>query len=126
MASSYDFFITGDQNAARNQFAHALTEQGFSVEPTPAGGLVAKRGSMKKTMWLGAFAGKDFHVAFIVEYFTDAQGRLVARLNRNMAGGALKGGAIGTNKVENAFVETVDAVSATLSSAGVLADRVTN
>lgn len=126
MASSYDFFITGDHEAARAAVGNKLIELGFELEATATGGLIARRGSLKKTLWLGALAGKDFHVSFIVEYFTDDAGRFVARLNRNMGTGALKGGALGANKVENVFVETVDALSAALSSAGILQDRVTN
>lgn len=52
----------------------------------------------------------------------DEEGRLVARLNRNMVGGVLKGGAIGAAKTDAAFQETANALASTLHSAGILAN----
>ena len=126
MASSYDFFILGDHEAGKAAVGTTLEGQGFAVTSTPSGGLLAKRGSTAATIWLGGLAGKNFQVTFIVEFFVDAQGQLVARLNRNMSSGALKGGAIGAAKTDTAFVQTADALGAALSNSGVLTNSIAN
>ena len=63
------------------------------------------------TVLFGGLAGRRFQLTFTSEFFIDDQGVLVARLNRNMAGGALKGGALGATKTENAFVELVNVIT---------------
>ena len=124
MASAHDFFLLGDHDAARHLVASTLQREGFAVTATPTGGLLAKRGSTAATVWLGGLAGKNFHVSFVVDFMVDQQGRLVARLNRNLTGGALKGGAIGAAKMNTAFEQTANAISAALHQAGVLADSI--
>lgn len=120
VASSFDYFISGDHAAARAIVANTLTAQGFALEPSETGDLAAKRGSLGATVWLGALAGKNFHVSFTVEFFVDQQGQLIARLNRNLGAGVLKGGAIGASKTDGAFVDTANALAEALSGAGVL------
>jgi len=124
MASVHDFFISGDHEQGKHRVAEALQAQGFTIESTPNGGFVVKRGNMTKTIWLGAFAGKDFQVTFIVEFFVDDKGLLVARLNRDLGSGLLKGGAIGASKTSDAFNETVHGVGTALSAAGVYVSSV--
>jgi len=124
MASAHDFFLLGDHETAKQLVVSALASEGFVVTSTPTGGLLAKRGSAASTFWLGAFAGKNFQLTFLVDFMVDQQGRLVARLNRNMAGGAMKGGAIGAAKTDTAFQETANAIAATLHPAGILADSI--
>lgn len=116
MASNHDYFLAGDQETGKALVANALTQLGFEVTPTPNGGFTAKRGSFTKTMWLGAMAGKNFHVTFVVEFFTDPQGNLVARLSRSLGGGMAKGGAIGVAKTETAFGETAASLLQLLSA----------
>jgi len=124
MASIHDFFISGEHEQGKHRVAEALQSQGFTIESTPNGGFLAKRGSLAKTLWLGAFAGKDFQVTFIVEFFVDAAGQLVARLNRDIGAGLLKGGAIGASKTSTAFDETVNGIGTSLTAAGVYAGGV--
>lgn len=125
--ASHDFFISGDHTAARAAVSAALQAQGFSVTALPNGTtLVAARGSKAATFWLGALAGKNFHVSLAVDYAQDAEGRLVARLNRDMTAGALKGGAIGAAKTKTVFEETANALQAALASHGILAASVAN
>ncbi|WP_025155608.1 hypothetical protein [Leifsonia aquatica] len=124
MASAHDFFLLGDHEAAKQLVISALASEGFTVTTTPNGGLLAKRGSTAATIWLGAMAGKNFQMTFMVDFMVDPQGRLVARLNRNMTGGALKGGAIGAAKTDTAFQQTANAIAAVLHPAGILADSV--
>jgi hypothetical protein len=126
VASSYDFFISGDHTAGRELVATTLTSQGFSLEASQTGGLIARRGNQTATIWLGGLAGKNFHVSFGVDFFVDQYGQLVARLNRNMGLGALKGGAIGASKTDSAFVETANAIGGALSTAGVLTGSLSN
>ena len=124
MPAAHDFFLLGDHDAGRRLVASALQAEGFTVTATPSGGLLAKRGSAASSFWLGAFAGKSYQVTFLVDFMVDAEGRLVARLNRNMVSGALKGGAIGAARIDTAFQETANAIAATLHPAGVLAGSV--
>ncbi|NUU04828.1 hypothetical protein [Leifsonia sp. C5G2] len=121
MASAHEFLLLGDHGAAKRLVEAALVSEGFVLTPTPNGGLLAKRGSMPLTLLIGALAGKkNFHVTFIVEYLVSADGQLVVRLNRNMGSGAIKGGALGAVRVDNAFRDTVNAIHAAMP-AGVLA-----
>lgn len=125
--ASHDFFINGDHTAARAVVASTLGAQGFTVTALPTGtSIVAARGSKAATLWLGALAGKSFHVSFAVDYSQDAEGRLIARLNRDMTAGALKGGAIGAARTKAAFEETANALQTALASSGRLAASVAN
>jgi hypothetical protein len=124
MATAHDFFLLGDHGAGRQLVVTALQNDGFAVTSTPTGGLLAKRGSTAATVWLGALAGKNFQVSFQVDFMVDQQGRLVARLHRNLTAGALKGGAIGAAKTDTAFQQTANAIAAALHQAGVLADSI--
>jgi hypothetical protein len=119
MAGTYDIFLTGQQQTGKDLIAQSLSSQGFAIESTPNGGYLARRGSRAATIWLGAMAGKNFQVTFIVEFFSAADGNLVARLSRNLAAGALKGGAIGVGKTNNAFIDTANALVAAAQAAGI-------
>jgi hypothetical protein len=121
MASSHDFFVSGKQDAAVGIVAQALEGEGFSLTTTANGGLLAQRGSVARTVLLGAMAGKNFHLSFTVDFMTDSQGRLVARLNRELASGILKGGAFGAAKTDRVFQECADAIGFALERARVLA-----
>ncbi|MET3566311.1 hypothetical protein SAMN04515691_2921 [Leifsonia sp. 98AMF] len=121
MPAAHDFILLGDHDAGRRLVASALEAQGFLVSATPRGGLLAKRGSIGMTLLLGALAGSKFQVTFLVELMVDAESHLVARLNRDMTAGALKGGAVGAAKVNRAFQETANAIHSALQRAGVLA-----
>jgi hypothetical protein len=83
----------------------------------------ATRGSMSKTLLLGAMAGKNFRIVFPVEYYSGPAGELIVRLSRNLGGGAL-GGALGVNKTNNVFIETVEKVGASLTAKGLLLSTV--
>ena len=124
MAKAHDFFILGDHENGRRIVASALQSEGFAVTATPSGGLLAKRGSTAMTVLLGGLAGNSFQQTFLVDFMVDEHGRLVARLNRNMAGGVLKGGAIGAAKTDSAFQQTANAIAATLHGAGALSESV--
>jgi hypothetical protein len=119
VAGTYDLFLSGEQQKARDVIVQSLSGQGFSLQQTPNGGLLAKRGSAGATILLGGLAGKNFQITFIVEFFSSDDGTLVARLSRNMAAGALKGGAIGANRTNNAFIDTANALVAATQAAGI-------
>lgn len=121
MAALYDFFITDTVDASKQVIDAALRSQGFDLASTPEGGLVASRGSTAMTVLFGAMAGKKMHMSFDVQFFVDEQGRTVARLIRNLAAGALKGGAIGASRTAQEFQTTAGAIEQALVSAGILA-----
>ncbi|WP_157560942.1 hypothetical protein [Humibacter albus] len=120
VSSYYDCFIAGDHESAKHIIANALNSQGFLVEVQPDGNWYARRGNMSTTMLVGAFAGDNFQITFGVQFFVDAAGRLVARLDKNTAVGFFKGGVWGLSKIDNAFTQTAGAVYTALLSAGVL------
>jgi hypothetical protein len=126
MASSYDFFISGDHDAAKTIIGSALTAEGFTVTSNTDGGLHAVRGSTAATVLWGGLAGKKLHMAFDTQFFVDDKGQLVARLARDLAVGALKGGAIGASKTATAFEVASNAVGTALTNAGVLTSSVAN
>ena len=104
----------------------ALESIGYAITVNPNGTFQATRGSLAKTLLLGAMAGKGFHVTFLVEFYSDPAGNLIARLNRNATEGALKGGAIGANMTNNAFLEASNALATGLTAAGLLLTTVTH
>ena len=121
MASSYDYFVSDSVEDARNRVAASIAAQGFGVEGTPAGGFIASRGSKAKTVWLGAFAGKDMHMRFDVQFLQDGD-RIVVRLSRGLGGAALKGGAIGASRTADQFQTFANVIGTDLQQAGVLVE----
>ncbi|MEA5457256.1 hypothetical protein SPF06_21265 [Sinomonas sp. JGH33] len=126
MASSHDFFLHGDHAEGRQIIASTLTAQGFEVTPAPNNSLLAKRGSATLTALFGVLAGSKFQITFSIDFMVDNAGRLVARINRNMASGALKGGAVGASKTNRAFETTSNALASALSASGILANALSN
>ncbi|MBD8079627.1 hypothetical protein [Cellulosimicrobium arenosum] len=121
--ATVDYFLTGDHDAARHELAAALQEQGFTITPQqPSGQWSVERGSRSKTFWLGAFAGKNQHLVFTVD-FLDAAGALVARVQRATGHGAMAG-AVGIARANKAFEEVDVAIGTRLSARGILANVV--
>lgn len=123
MASATDLFLSGDHEHAKQLVHAALIAQGFEVSLTPTRGFHARRGSQALTVLFGGLAGSRFQVTFLIEFMVTEQGLLVARISRNMTGGALKGGAIGAVKTSNAFDETVARLQETLMRDGAFVSR---
>ncbi len=126
MATSYDLFFSGDHEGAKHQLGTAFEKNGFTVQTRPDNNWVASRGSAAKTFWLGGLAGKSFRLTFEIAFFSASDGSLIARFNRNLAGGALRGGAIGANIANNAFNATYSQLVSDLQPSGVLARSVAN
>lgn len=125
MPSAVDFFLSGDQGAARDLTVTALTDAGLRVSKTADGNLLAERGSLGMTVAFGALAGKSrFHVKFPVAFYAAPDGGLVVRISRDAGMGAVKGGAIGLNMTNNAFVDTTEAVRRTFEASGTLTNAV--
>ena len=123
MASVIEFDVSGDQNAAKGVVQAAAAAQGFAVEPTGDWSAFLTRGSSTKSLLLGALAGKDFYLKFGLD-FSVADGHLVARLSRDVASSALRGGVIGASKASTAFQDLADAVGGAVTQAGIfLANR---
>ena len=118
MAGQYDIFFSGETQAARDLVVHVIGEQGFAVEANPNGGLSARRGSTGATLLLGGLAGKNLQMTFFVEFLDGANGTLDARISRNTAASAIKGGALGASRTNNAFVDLVNAIAAAAQASG--------
>lgn len=119
MASAHEFFLSSTPEAARAVIGLTLTEQGFTVEATPAGGFVAKRGSVAMTVLFGGLSGGKLAMTFRVEVM-ELQGQIVARLSRVTTSAVVGGGAIGAVKADTVFKETANALGAALQNAGIL------
>ena len=126
MATSYDLFFAGGHDEAKRKLGGAFEQDGFTVQTRPDGNWVAARGSASASFWLGAMAGKRFRVTFEITFFVDPAGALVARLNRNLTGAALRGGVLGANMANNAFVKTYKSLVEALSADGTLARSIAN
>jgi hypothetical protein len=124
VAGQYDINFSGDTQTAKDLVARVLGEDGFALETTPNGGFAAKRGSAGMTALLGGLAGKNLQMTFFVEFLAAPDGSPIARLSRNTAAGALKGGAIGASRTNNAFADVVNAVVAAAQSAGTYVNSV--
>ncbi|MFF1572233.1 hypothetical protein ACFVWR_05755 [Leifsonia sp. NPDC058292] len=119
MASSHEFFSAANPDQVRDVIGQTLTGLGFTVESTPAGGFVAKRGSVPMTVLLGGLAGGKLYMSFQVAIM-ELQGQIVARLSRVTANAFVTGGAIGAAKANNVFMETANAIGARMHDAGIL------
>ena len=118
MASQIEFTLSGDQAAARDIVLAATAAQGFAAQATNEWSYLLTRGSNGKTLLLGAMAGKDFYLKFGVDFSVAGDG-FVARLSRDVAGSALRGGVIGASKASSAFQQLADAVGAAVTLAGI-------
>ena len=119
MPTAYDFHVPASVDEARAAVTKSLSEQGFGVSVTPNGSVVAKRGSLGLTLFVGAMAGDKMHVTFDVQFFSDGAGS-VARLNRSLAAGALKGGALGASRAADTFQNTAHKLGVALHEAQLL------
>ena len=123
MASVIEFTLTGDHAAARDVVLAATATQGFAAQASNEWSYLLTRGSSTKSLLLGAMAGKDFYLKFGVD-FSVAGDAFVARLSRDVASSALRGGVIGASKASDAFQQLADAVGAAATQAGIfLANR---
>lgn len=123
MASAIEFDLSGDQLAARRTVEAAALAEGFALEPTGEWSEFLTRGNSTKSLLLGAMAGKDFYLKFGLD-FSVADGHLVARLSRDVASSALRGGVLGASRASDAFQKLADAVGAAATQAGIfLANR---
>ena len=118
MASQIEFTLSGDQTAARDIVLAATAAQGFAPQATNEWSYLLTRGSNGKSLLLGALAGKDFYLKFGVDFSVAGDG-FVARLSRDVAGSALRGGVIGASKASDAFQQLADAVGAAATQAGI-------
>jgi hypothetical protein len=118
MASQTQFTFSGDQAAARALVERVAGDLGYRLSTEPSGLVKLERGSLGLTLVIGYWAGKNFHLTYTVGFGTDAEGRLTARIDRNVAGGALKGGALGANKAATEYQALVDAVGNAATQAG--------
>jgi hypothetical protein len=119
MATAFDYHLNADPDRGRALAGDALRQQGFEVTTTANGSLLATRGSMPLTLLVGALAGSRMHVSFDVQVYSTETGSVV-RLNRNLASGALKGGALGASRVADLFQKTAHELGRSLHEAQVL------
>jgi hypothetical protein len=123
MASVIEFDLSGDQLAARHTVEAAAVAEGFALEPSGEWSAFLTRGNSTKSLLLGALAGKDFYLKFGLD-FSAADGHLVARLSRDVASTALRGGVLGASRAADTFQKLADAVGAATTRAGIfLANR---
>jgi hypothetical protein len=118
MASVIEFDLSGDQLAARQTVEAAAVAEGFAFEPSGEWSGFVTRGSSIKSLLLGAMAGKDFYLKFGLD-FSAKEGQTVARLSRDVASSAFRGGVIGASRASDAFQKLADAIGAATTQAGI-------
>lgn len=111
-----DFNLAQPTDAARQRAGEALASVGYKVNVNPNGSLYGVRGSKKKTLLIGALAGNDFYTELTVELFPQGPGHTIARIVKDTAGNALKGGVIGANKAQGFYDEAVGALRQSFGS----------
>jgi hypothetical protein len=121
VASMIEFALTGDQEAAKKVVLDAVAQQGFTATARDAWNFDLERGSNGLSIAFGALAGKNFYLKFQLAFSVDAEGKLVARVSRDVAGSALRGGAIGASKASNTFQDVANAIGAAATQAGIFA-----
>jgi hypothetical protein len=121
MASQIEFTLSGEQSAARDVVVSAAESAGYTATAADAWSYQLTRGNKTKSFWLGAMAGKDFHLVFSLDFSADAAGALVARLSRDSVSSALRGGVIGASRAADEFQKLADAVGTATTHAGVFA-----
>lgn len=117
MASTYDFTLAGDPAAAHQVVFGALASIGHQSTALADGTFAVTRGDGGKTVLLGAFAGKNFHTKFTLQFFDGPDGS-VARFTRVGALGGLKGGIVGASKTNHVFDEAARTIDAVTRQAG--------
>ncbi|QAY72996.1 hypothetical protein ET445_06200 [Agromyces protaetiae] len=93
---------------------------GYEATTPGPGQIKLERGSLNKTVWLGAMAGKGFHISFTFSYAVDGYGNTWLRFDQDGALGAVKGGAIGYAKSKNAYEEFLAALRHETAQRGML------
>ena len=100
-------------DAAESEGFHSTAKDDWNYE--------LERSSNGLSIAFGALAGKKFYLKYILGFSVDADGNLVARLSRDSAGSALRGGAIGASKASSTFQEVANAVANAATQAGIFA-----
>jgi hypothetical protein len=127
LAASVDYVLSGDPAAAKTLVESTLRAQGFELESTPLGGLIAMRGISKNAgtgFWAGIFGAGQSRASFIVEFSVDAESRPVVRWNGMASAGIITGRFAGESPTNAAFHDTADALSQAFTDAGVLTDTI--
>lgn len=105
-----DFTLAMPADTARQKAGDAMSGIGYKVSTNPNGSLYCTRGNKTKTLLIGALAGKDFFSELTVELFPQGPQNVIARVTKDTAGNALKGGAIGASKSTGFYQEAVEAL----------------
>jgi hypothetical protein len=105
-----EFVVAGRLDQAVPFVYSALESAGFRSTATGPGVSRIERGSLGKTVALGAFAGKNFHVSFILSFRLDERGNSYFRFEADGAGSAVKGGAIGYARSKKIFEEATTSI----------------
>jgi hypothetical protein len=93
---------------------------GYEATQPSQGSIKLERGNLTKTLFLGAMAGKNFHISFTFDIGVDQFGNTWLRFDQDGALGAVKGGAIGYAKSKTAYAEFIDTVRAETTQRGLL------
>lgn len=122
MAASVEFVVSGDPATAEKLVKSTLQAEGFELEPTPVGGLIASRSRNAGGFW-GSLFGSRAGTSFIVEFTVDPDSRFVVRWNASVAAGVITGNLAGENPSDELYRKTADALAGSFEAAGLLIDR---
>lgn len=120
MASATDFLLSGDHDASKTLVTSTLGSLGFELATLPTGIISVSRGNEWLSLLVGGLAGKSFYVRFLLSFAPDADNLLLAKLEKSAAGSAVRGGALGFKRSNDAFAEAVGAIGDAAVRSGLL------
>lgn len=109
--------VSGGCMPAVDTARDVLTGLGWRLRPEGEGVWLVERGDRRRSTFLGALAGKQFHVHAVLEIAPRSGGTGV-RLRWTERTGAVLGGAVGDRRARRLLEEAADALEEAFESAG--------
>lgn len=109
--------VGGAPPAVRESVAQFLVGRGWRVHERAPGRLEVETGSVRRSVLLGAFAGRRFHLASALE-LREVPGAVELRWRWGARAGRALGGAAGRARAARVHGETADALAQHLRAQG--------
>lgn len=113
------YAVRGDLTATGALLAEFFAGRGWRVEQDVPSRLEVETGSIGRTLLLGAFAGRRFHLRARLE-LTETPGGTRIRYRWGASVGHALGGAVGSARAGRRHVETAEALAERLRADGIL------
>lgn len=113
--------VAGDLHTVRGLVAQFFTDRGWQVHERGPGELSVETGSLRRTVFLGAFAGRRFHLRSQIELREvrgGAQGAVEVHYLWGAGAGRALGGSVGRARASRRHLETALALEQQLRAGG--------